>query len=67
MQYLQYYCSLDGSQFSLSQHDCMIQLYIMQQILQIEDLVDQKKADAMEKQLQGYMSLYESKGGNWGE
>ena len=67
MQYLQYYCSLDGSQFSLSQHDCMIQLYIMQQILQIEDLVDQKKADAMEKQLQGYMSSYESKGGNWGE
>ena len=67
MQYLQYYCSLDGSQFSLSQHDCIIQLYIMQQILQIEDLVDQKKADAMEKQLQGYMSLYESKGGNWGE
>jgi hypothetical protein len=67
MQYLQYYCSLNTSQFNLSQQDSIIHLYIMQQILQVEDLFDKKKADEMDKQLQAIMNLYESKGGSWGE
>ena len=66
-QYLQFYCSLDESRFSMSQHDCMVHLYIMQQILSIEDMVDQKKSERLEQQLQGLMHIYESKGGSYGE
>ena len=66
-QYLQWYCALDGSQFSMSQHDCMIHLYMMQQILDLQQLVDEKVGEKRAMELQGYMHIYESKGGNWGE
>ncbi len=66
-QYLQFYCSLDESRFSMSQHDCMVHLYIMQQILSIEDMIDQKKSERLEQQLQSLMHIYESKGGSYGE
>jgi hypothetical protein len=63
-QYLQWYCSLNGSWFSGSQHECMIHIYIMQQILDLQDIVDEKKSEKMEQQLQAYINLYESKGGS---
>ena len=66
-QYLQFYCSLDESRFSMSQHDCMVHLYIMQQILSIEDMIDQKKSERLEQQLQSLMHIYEPKGGSYGE
>ena len=66
-QYIQWYCALDGSRFSMSHQDCLVQLYIMQHILDVQDLVDEKRAEKMEQQLQGYMALYESKGGNYGQ
>ena len=33
----------------------------------ISELVDQKKADKLDQQLQGYMQLFESKGGSFGQ
>ena len=66
-QYLKWYCSLDGSRFEMSQQDSIIHLYIMQRILEIQELVDEKKAETMNQQLQSYMSLYESKGGSYGQ
>ena len=66
-QYLQWYCSLDGSRFASSQRDCMIQLYIMNQLLNLQDEVDAKKSQQMEKQLQGLSELYYSKGGSFTE
>jgi hypothetical protein len=66
-QYLRWYCTLDGSRFTMSQHDCMIHIYIMQQILELQQLVDDKKGEKRELELQGYMHIYESKGGSWGE
>ena len=66
-QYLQWYCSLDGTRFSSSQRECMIQLYIMNQLLNLEDQVDAKKSEQMEKQLQALSELYYSKGGSFGE
>ncbi len=66
-QYLNYYCSLDGSRFSSSQHDCMIHLYVMQQIIDVQELIDEKKAEKYTQQLQGYMQLFESKGGSFGQ
>ena len=64
-QYLQWYCSLDGMRFSGSQRDCMLQIYIMQQMLDVQDLLSEELADKKEQQLEGYMRLYQSKGGNW--
>jgi hypothetical protein len=45
----------------------MIQLYVMQQIVDVQELVDQKKANQLDQQLQGYMQLFESKGGSFGQ
>ena len=64
-QYLQWYCSLDGTWFANSEHDCLIHLYIMQQILDVESIIDEKKAIEMEKQLDTYTRLYQSKGGRF--
>ena len=64
-QYLQWYCSLDGMRFSGSQHDCMLQIYIMQQMLDVQDLLSEELGDKKEQQLEAYMRLYQSKGGNW--
>ena len=66
-QYLVWYCSLDGTWFGNSMHDCMIHIYIMQQLLEIQDIINPKKAEQLEKQLKGYMNLYQSKGGTFGE
>ena len=64
-QYLQWYCSLDGSWFALSQRDCMVHIYIMQQMLDVQDILSEELGDKKQQQLEGYMRLYQSKGGNW--
>ena len=66
-QYLQWYCSLDGTWFANSQQDCMLHIYIMQQLLDVQHFVDEKKGAQMEKQLEGYMRLFQSLGGSFGE
>jgi hypothetical protein len=66
-QYLVWYCSLDGTWFANSMHDCMIHIYIMQQLLDVQDLINPKKAEQLDKQFQAYMQLYQSKGGTFGE
>ena len=66
-QYLQWYCSLESTRFASSQRECMIQLYIMNQLLNLEDKVDVKKSQQMEKQLQALSELYYSKGGSFSE
>jgi hypothetical protein len=64
-QYLQWYCSLDGMQFNSSQRDCMLHIYMMQQMLDVQDVISETEGDKKEKQLEGYMRLYQSKGGAW--
>jgi uncharacterized membrane protein YhaH (DUF805 family) len=66
-QYLQWYCSLDSAWFANSQQDCMLHIYIMQQLLDVQQIVDEKKGAQMEKQFEGYMRLYQSLGGSFGE
>jgi hypothetical protein len=43
----------------------MLHIYIMQQMLDVQDVISQEEADKKEKQLEGYMRLYQSKGGSW--
>ena len=64
-QYIQWYCSLDNMRFSGSQRDCVLHIYIMQQMLDVQDLISEEQADKKEQQLEGYMRLYQSKGGTW--
>ena len=66
-QYVVWYCSLDNTWFGNSMQDCMIHIYIMQQLLDVQDLINPKKAEQMEKQFEGYMRLYQSKGGTFGD
>ena len=66
-QYMQWYCSLDATRFANSQRDCMINLYIMNQMLNLQDKIDPKKSEKMEKQLQGISELYYAKGGTFAE
>ena len=64
-QYIQWYCSLDDMRFSGSQRDCMVHIYILQQMLEVQDLISEEQGDKKEQQLEGYMRLYQSKGGSW--
>ena len=64
-QYLQWYCSLDGMRFSGSERDCMLHIYIMQQMLDVQDILSEEQADKKEKQLESYMRIYQTKGGAW--
>ena len=66
-QYIQWYCSLDGSRFASSQRECMINLYILNQLLNLQDQVDAKKSEQKEKQLQKLSEIYYSKGGSFSE
>ena len=63
MQYMKWYCSLDGSRFENSQRDCMIQVYILGQLLQLQDDIDHKKGEQFDKELEPLLHLYQSKGG----
>jgi hypothetical protein len=64
-QYMQWYCSLDGMRFDSSQRDCYLHLYILQQLLSVQDLLDEKLSEKKEQQLSGYIALYQSKGGSF--
>ena len=66
-QYLQWYCSLDAMRFTSSQRDCMLHLYLMNQMLELQNSLDAKKGEQMEKQLQALSELYYSKGGSFEE
>ena len=66
-QYVLWYLSLDGSRFDLSQRDCMLHFYILEQLLNLEDSIDQKNADKKQQQLESMMGIFHSKGGNFGE
>ena len=51
--------------FSSSEHDCMLHIYLMQQMLEVQDMISEEEADKKEQQLGGYMRLFQSKGGSW--
>ena len=65
-EYLLWYCSLDGQRFESSQQDCMLHIYILNQVLDLQSAVDEKKAQEKEKQFQTMNKIYEAKGGTYG-
>jgi hypothetical protein len=64
-QYLLWYCSLDGYRFDGSQRDCVINIYVMNQLLEIQGSIDEKKVEQKDHQLEGLIQLYHSKGGRF--
>ena len=64
-QYLMWYCSLDDYRFDSAQRDCMIQIYVMNQLVDIQNAIDEKKGVQKDQQLEGLIQLYHSKGGRF--
>ena len=62
-QYLVWYMAFDGSRFASTQHDCLIHFYILEQLLNVQDMVNKDKSDKKEEQLNSLMVIYQSKGG----
>ncbi len=61
--YADYYVSQEGSRFSLCQNDVMRQLYYMQGISDIAQLVDAKMANDWLKTANAIYAVYQAKGG----
>ena len=73
-QHANWYNSLDGSKFAMSQRDCLFNIYVMDKCVDIAGLIGGNVGDNLEKQfvmqLNSVMKRYESKGGtfpNWSE
>ncbi len=64
-QYLTWYYSLDGMRFESSQHDCLIQLYIAEQLLQVQETIDSEKAKKMDLRIQQLTKQFHAKGGRF--
>lgn len=62
-QYADYYVSLDGSRFDMCQTDVIRQLYYMQGISDIAQLVDTKMANEWLKTANAIYAVYQAKGG----
>jgi Protein of unknown function (DUF2723). len=62
-QYAAYYLSLDGSQFDMSQRDCMIQISILSQIAEVTEIVDKNLAAKWRNQIDQLYRMYIGKGG----
>jgi hypothetical protein len=65
-QYMNWYCSLNASRFSSSHRECMYHLYLMQQEAELAMLIDEKKGQQLDSQLQQMAVMFQSKGGKLG-
>ena len=67
VQYAQYYLQLEGSRFSQSQRDCMIQLSIMNQACEVYAMLDKTKAAKAGQTLDALYRMYVGKDScfNW--
>ncbi len=62
-EYAVWYLSLSGSDFAASQRDILTQFYIMQAVLSVSDLIDEKLADGQEAEMKLLMNAYRARGG----
>ena len=60
-QYLGYYLSFSGSRFAMAQKECMTQFYVMQRIIQITSLIDEKLAEKMEDKLNSLYNAFSAR------
>ena len=66
VQYMNWYCSLEGYRFDSAQNDCMMHFYILQQLAALTETIDPKLYESQIKQLTMLSKTYEDKGGSMG-
>ncbi len=62
-QYLRYYTSFNGSTLTSYQQECLTQMYIMSECIEVADMVDKAYADNMAQTQNTYLKIYQDKGG----
>ncbi|MBR1687100.1 MAG: DUF2723 domain-containing protein [Prevotella sp.] len=65
-QYMRYYCSFTGSTFAGYQQDCMMHLYILQQVEAAAEELDEEWARQKTAGLDRIIDLYQQRGGRMG-
>jgi hypothetical protein len=66
-QYINWYLSLQGQRFTGSQNDCVMHIYIMQQIVKNASKTDPIWSNKKAAELEQFMQTYQSKGGQFGQ
>ena len=66
VQYLRWYCSLEGFRFDSAANDCLLHFYVLQQLNKLTEAVSEKKADRQYAEMEALNNLFEQKGGNFG-
>jgi hypothetical protein len=60
---MNWYLSLDANRFTQSQQECVMNLYVMQQAVQVMSIYDKEAASKGMQQLGSIVSQYQSRGG----
>jgi len=66
-QYLTWYLSLDQDRFMQSQGDCLMHIYIMQQLGMATEEFDKAAGESMAKKLETFANSYQMRGGRFRE
>jgi hypothetical protein len=64
-QYFKYYCSQAPAQFKASQRDCVYHLYLMSNIADMVNNIDEKLGKNYDQKLLEYENIYKSRGGQF--
>ena len=64
-QYVRWYCGLSGIRFASAQNDCMMHIYILQQVAMGAAQADSAWSNQKMKALEGLVNLYRGKGGSF--
>ncbi len=62
-QYLRYYTAFNGSTLISYQQECLTQMYIMSECIEVADMLDKAYADNMAQTQNTYLKIYQDKGG----
>ena len=62
-QYLRYYTAFNGSTLISYQQECLTQMYIMSECIEVADMIDKAYADNMAQTQNTYLKIYQDKGG----
>ncbi|MBQ9230846.1 MAG: DUF2723 domain-containing protein [Prevotella sp.] len=65
-QYVSWYVNLNSMQFSLSEDNCYMHIYILNQLLQLGSTIDEEWGDKREVTLSKMLDAFQAKGGRLG-
>ena len=62
-QYLRWYCSLTDYRFDAAKNDCLVQFYVMEQLVSLTGTIDDKLYQQQAKEMNVLANIFEQKGG----